>query len=513
MSGSTAPVAKFSAAIPIPSQQVLKRIEVVELKGLRDLQLDIAPAGLTAIMGANCSGKTTVLHALACCYRPLLASDPAYRFPMFFKPNSDALWKGSDFKVIVDYRQGTTTYSALSVRFTKQADRWGPRSEKRPERSVRFMTIRDSVPDLEAINLNAMVHYTRSARTDDTSEQIMKAAGVVLNRTYTTYDDVQYRYLGKRSIGVTLNGLKYAGVAMSSGEQRVFKIIDTVFKAPKYALILVDELDLFLHQEALERLIDVMIDHCAKHNKQLVFTTHFPAIADLYDKVNIATIHRVAERTLVWKGYSHEALRYITGKQQRPISVYVEDDVAQAIVSKIGADMGIRKFMEVGRYGPAVNAFSLGTGLILSKAPTDHCLLVLDGDVFGAEAERRVQVGRMMTGTAPEHDVQRETLMSLVKSFLPVDGLAPEQMLHRMLHSVGTTGLGPEDAALLHIAHGIQSVPEKHGYINAIIVDSGESREVALNHLVRLAATSSDWARYTAIVHDWLVEQKAELGL
>src|SRR5690606_18876143 len=128
---------------------------------------------------------------------------------------------------------------------------------------------------------------------------------------------------------------------MSSGEQRVFKIIDTVFSAPKYSLILVDELDLFLHQEALDRLIDVMVAHCDKHNKQLVFTTHFPAVASLYDKVNIATIHRIGDKTSVWKGYSYEALRFITGKQEKPLAIHVEDDVAITIVSKVAADLGL----------------------------------------------------------------------------------------------------------------------------------------------------------------------------
>jgi len=498
-----------------PSQQVLKRIEVVQLKGLREMSLDFAPAGLTAIMGANCSGKTTVLHALACSYRPLMPGDPAYRFPMFFKPNTDALWRGSEFSITVDYRVGSASHTDRSVLFTKQSDRWAPRFNKLPQRSVRFVQIRDSVPDLESITLNSMVHYTRTNRPDPVSKRIMEAASVVLNRTYSTYDNIKYKYRGKESIGVSLNGLLYAGVAMSSGEQRVFKIIDTVFSAPKYSLILVDELDLFLHQEAMDRLIDVMVDHCDKQKKQLVFTTHFPAVADLYDKVNISTIHRLGEKTSVWKGFSYEALRFITGKQEKPIAIHVEDDVAQTIVSKVAADLGLRKYLEIGRYGPAKNAFTLGAGLILNGTATNNSLIILDGDVYMAEEERRKQVGDALTGTAPVNDNQRDQLFALIEMLKAQDGLAPEQMLHRMLSTIVESDLLNEsEKALLRIAHTIHSAPEKHGYVNRIIELSGEeSRAVALRAVVDLAARSAYWGTYIEPVVMWLTAKKGELSL
>lgn len=500
--------------ITAPSQQVLKRLEVVKLKGLVDLELDFEVAGLTAIMGANCSGKTTVLHALACTHSPQTDGDPDYRFPMFFKPNSDALWSGSDFSVSVGFRLKETTYPNVRVKYTKQGDRWAPRYSNRPKRSVRYLSIRDSIPDMESINLNSMIHYTRSARTDATSEQIMEAAGIVLNRIYTTYDDVQYRYLGRRSIGVTLNGLKYAGLAMSSGEQRVFKIIDTVFSAPKYALILIDELDLFLHQEAMERLVDVMIDHCDKQKKQLVFTTHFPAIADLYDKVNVKTIHPLGGKTTVWSGYSYDALRFITGKQSKPLSIHVEDDVAHAIVAEIVGTLGMRKYVDIVRYGAAKNAFTLGAGLILKGGGTGDTLIVLDGDVYQKEEERKSQIGNALTGTAPENDKQREILLSMVVLFKTVDGLAPEPMLHQMLQSLSANEIKDEAVKeLLHVAMTIHTVPEKHGYVDRIIELSGEeSRAVALKQLLQLASQSPYWPTYIEHVKHWLELKKSELN-
>ena len=65
------------------------------LKGLKDAQF-VFEKPLTAIMGVNGSGKTTVIHALACAYQPPEGGKGEnHRFPDFFVPNTDALWKGS----------------------------------------------------------------------------------------------------------------------------------------------------------------------------------------------------------------------------------------------------------------------------------------------------------------------------------------------------------------------------------------------------------------------------------
>lgn len=55
---------------------------------------------------------------------------------------------------------------------------------------------------------------------------------------------------------------------MSAGEQKIFLILETILKADKNALILIDELDLLLHDEALKKLIEVISSHAKdKTNK------------------------------------------------------------------------------------------------------------------------------------------------------------------------------------------------------------------------------------------------------
>jgi len=293
----------------------------------------------------------------------------------------------------------------------------------------------------------------------------------------------------------------------------VFRILDTVFRAPNYALLLIDEIDLFLHQDALHRLLDKLHEHCESKHKQLIFTTHFPPVAKLYDKVAIATLHRIAAKTVLWRGYSYDGLRHITGQQERPLMVYGEDDVAEAIIGKVANDLGIRRHVQIGRYGPAVNAFALGTGLLLSGQVLANLLIVLDGDRFAEPNERRDQIKKVLTGDQPQHDQQRRSLYLKVKSFNPFQSFSPEQMLHRLLHTVQANGLPAEDQEVLVIAHAIHNVPEKHAFVDQIIAQTGENRQVGLSKIVSIAARANGWERFTRVVRAWLESRSAALNL
>ena len=403
----------YPAPVVKPSQQQLLGVDVVRLKGLQEVRLDFDQSPLTAIMGSNCSGKTTLLHAIACAHKPLEVNDLDYKFPLFFRPNTDALWKESNFTIRYSQRVGATAYPILSQKYTKLSDRWTPRYYRRPARYTRFVSIGESVPDIETVNLTSMIHYTKAENDDEIGKRIREAGGQVLNKTYESLYRVTYAYRGKLSIGVKTPAFTYSGLSMSSGEQRVFRILDAVFRAPNYGLILIDEIDLFLHQDALQRLLHELRNHCAEKHKQLIFTTHFPPVAEMYDEMSVCTIHRAPTKTVVWRGYSYEAMRHITGKQERPISCYVEDDVAEYIAARVAAELGIRKFVQFGRYGPAVNAFSLSAGLYLSNQSTNHTLAVLDGDVYGLRTERRSRVNAVITGNQPIHDSQRKDLMRM----------------------------------------------------------------------------------------------------
>ena len=56
-------------------------------------------------MGVNGSGKTTVIHALACAYQPD-GNGKNHKYPELFVPNTDSRWNGSEF-IVTDKIEGS----------------------------------------------------------------------------------------------------------------------------------------------------------------------------------------------------------------------------------------------------------------------------------------------------------------------------------------------------------------------------------------------------------------------
>jgi ABC-type lipoprotein export system ATPase subunit len=495
------------------SQQHLKQLAVATLKNLVDVEIDFTKSLVTALMGANCSGKTTVLHALACAFSPLTEDGPNYKFPQFFKPTSDSLWSGSDFTVHYGQRVGAMEYPDLQQRYGKASDRWTPRYDRRPKRYVKYVMIRDSVPEVETLNVNAMIHYTKTNQTGPISIEIRENAGKILNRKYDQLHTVNYQWGGRASMGVSLGSLTYPALSMSSGEQRVFRILEAIFSAPKYALILVDEIDLFLHQDALQRLLEITKEHCNSQKKQLIFTTHFPPVAKMYGDISVMSLHRTPDRTVVWDGYSLEALRHITGITEKPLSIYVEDDLAEALASQVASELKMRHTIQFIQYGAAANAFSVGSGLILSGSKMDNTLIMLDGDTIVRSSEKIANCKRVLSGTEDIRNAQRKLLRQKIRSFRPTNGESPEQTTHRLVSSLEVTGLATDEIELVSHAKSIVNVIEQHEFVDRIVQDCGEPRIVALSKLARLASKSGGWERYTRLLRFWLLKRREALNL
>lgn len=252
-------VAKNRGAV---CEQKLNKMHVQLLKNVKDLELNFDAKPLTAIMGANCSGKTTILHALACVYAPANAQEESHAFSEFFKPNTDSLWSDSRFSITCSYRIGKETRSPM-LEYQKK-DRWTPRQDSRPVRTVRYLGIKESVPEVESVNQKSMIRYLKTLREDENGRDVLDLASRILNMNYQELYEIDYEVSGKHSIAVTNDGVRYPALSMSSGEQRVFSVLKTVLAAPKNSLILVDEIDLFLHHDATEKLISELYAVCKK---------------------------------------------------------------------------------------------------------------------------------------------------------------------------------------------------------------------------------------------------------
>ncbi|EBZ5665786.1 ATP/GTP-binding protein, partial [Klebsiella pneumoniae] len=250
------------------SSQVLHSIAIGKLKCINNLrEIDLSPSSVTAILGPNGSGKSTILHAIACLYKPY-HNDPKkeevtvgenHRLVDFFPASPDGEWNGSNFSATLSYRKGKVETNRRTFQYGKSepaGSRWLEIYARRPEREVYYLGIDKCVPMIES-EKKGKVKYVTSSLSDDISILVRTNASFILNKEYSSLNS-HTQPNGKEMIGVECDGVSYSSLSMSAGEQKIFQILNVVFNAGKNSLILIDEIDLLLHDAAFKKLIKVI---------------------------------------------------------------------------------------------------------------------------------------------------------------------------------------------------------------------------------------------------------------
>jgi energy-coupling factor transporter ATP-binding protein EcfA2 len=220
------------------SQQRLHKLEIKKLKNVKDVCISFESKNITGILGPNGYGKSTILHALACCFQPPPEGKEDYKFSNFFPPSPDALWGGSELKLVHTYRQSSQLHESVEQIYGKSSDRWKPIYKRRPIRNVHYFGVDSCVPLIEAEKRNVKIKYSTVNVSEDIITTILEKASFCLNRKYTAY---YIHDLGNRRkfIGVEANGIRYSALSMSAGEQKIFLLLEKVFRAAKNNLILI----------------------------------------------------------------------------------------------------------------------------------------------------------------------------------------------------------------------------------------------------------------------------------
>lgn len=484
------------------SQQRLQSINFTKLKNLQNVSIDLSEGPLIAIMGVNGIGKSTVLHALACCYKPDQKSRKDYKFSEFFLPNSFAQWNDSDFTITYSFRDGPKEHINIERQYQKN-ERWTPRYVYRPERYVSFFGISSCVPDIESDKAKSFVSLTFTEQTDETSKKILSACKYVLNIPYKQIAICENKSK-KEYLGVLRDEIgKCTSLSMGAGEQRIFKILSEAYRCPKYAMILVDEIDLLLHENALKRLIQTLYKIAVDRNLQIIFTTHSMLMADLAEYVKIRYLVQTPTATLVQTSISTDAILQLTGTVERPIHVYVEDDLSHMIINKACAELNCKRFVHVFRFGAAINSFTLIAGKVLNGEDTSKTVAIIDGDVYRTEEERSARIKEIVTGDGEIDKLKRKQVFDSILLYnLPADQ-SPEMYIRKSILSLDETIL-PTTDELRIVLDEIGIVDDRHKYIDDAISRLELDRQVGLAKIIDYFAKTSEWDDFISPIKEWL---------
>lgn len=484
------------------TQQRLIRLEIEQLKVLKDVSISFVDQPLTAILGPNGSGKSTVLHALACAFEPNTPQGEAYKFSNFFLPSTGALWEGSRMTLTHSYRDNQAVHDNSTRTYSKTRDRWTPRYAERPKRDLIYIGINKCVPMIESENRQVRINYQTTQITEAIVLDILKKASFVLDRDYTAFN--QHNAQGKKFIGVGLAGVQYSALSMSAGEQKVFYVLEKVFKAQNYSMILLDELDLLLHEKSLKRLVTVMDQRARDKNLQVVFSTHRESLVDFEDKVNIRHLFNGQQKTYCFEQTKPDAITRLTGTQPKPIEIFVEDEMASAIIRVILGKLKANKWVSVGKFGAAINSFTMAGGLLLRGENCENVCFVLDGDRYCGEEDIEAQVKRVVTGHGEDIDKIRQAAKALILGFGLPDGQQPERYFHASLCQQFTTSNEAHNE-IIEAAQEVGVVANDHHYLSDILARLGLDERVGLSRIAEIFSNSADWDDFVRPVMDWLV--------
>lgn len=488
------------------SSQVLKTINFINLKGLKNVIIDFQGKQLTAIMGCNGVGKSTIIHALACIYRPPAGQDTInYRFMEFFTPTSHSIWNGSRFEVVQDFQNGQVVTSNHHTIFKKDQDRWTPRYDTRVERYVSYIGMKTAVPQIEKEARKTMIQFNNPGVAYSNAAhaaKVMQLAGRIMGRQYTGINLLTSS--GKKYLGVQVDAIDYSSLSMGAGEQRIFHILDEVIKAPNNSLILIDEIDVLLHQDAFQRLLEIINELAVRKRLQIIFTTHSTSILN-NNFINFRHLLQTPSKTLCFNETKPDALQRLTGIHQRPLEIFVEDFLAAAVVKKIAGQLRVSKYLSIKAFGAAVNCFSAVAGAILNQLDNfDNMLFTLDGDVYRSQDEKERALRKVLSGDNPIVEEARVIAFNKITEFILPEDVKPEQYYHSLICRLDITRLTEEQVEIVETMRLIRNVPDAHDYFSETYSRMDLDPAVGLSKLIDLLCLTPEWEQITQNIRVWL---------
>jgi energy-coupling factor transporter ATP-binding protein EcfA2 len=492
------------------------KLSIECLKGIRGLdEISLEDKPLTGIFGPNGIGKSTILQALAAAYCPP-GEASGVDFNLFFPRLTHDVWNGTKFVIEHTFKAGEVEAKG-QIEYRKGAvtTRWTPLARKRPERHVTFIGVKSSLPDLEAYPWHDLRGAIATPNIDAIDNRVREAAGGILNCSYTELATLKlpdqpgrlYKALTRAGVG------EYPSVLMGAGEQRLLRLLYAVERSPKNGLILVDEIDLLLHGDALRKLFKYLAKRCGDRAQQLVFTSHREELLALKNEINVRHLYPTNGKHRCYPNSDPDSLFRLTGNRLRPLEIFVEDDVAEAVVSHVAGELGMSRHLQVVRYGAATNCFTILAGLLIKGETCESSLFVLDGDEYLDPAERQKQINRACSGNGADAIAHRATMATRIKDLaLPV-GQHPEPYIHHLICDQPAAGLSLPEAEIQNAAMEIVNPQDKHGFIYHLANTLGDDRAVQLTRVIPLAAKNAAWAAFTQPVREWLTARKAALNL
>jgi len=373
----------------------LLKISVIngKIRGISPVEIEFKYP-ITAIVGENGSGKSTILALVSCAFHNNTKFCPQNRVrmntkkPRFYYTYGDFFTFSKDEIGIsgVEIRSDYLSRDGIKqdTRKKKRSGKWNDYN-RRPKRAVSYLGINRILPPSES---SPHRHYCRnftSANLNmDQLQQLRESMSSVLGRNYSDIELMKYKsyhlFEAKR------NNLTYTGFNMGAGENAVLGLILEILSAGEGALIVVDEIELGLHTQAQIRLIEELKKLCQKYKCQIICSTHSKEILQQLPPSARVFLKRSDDHdTEIIPNISAEyAFGKLSGENSHEVNVFVEDEFGKSFLEGL-LSMDIRNRIEI---------TPIGSDQVVLRHMADHYregkdafISFLDGDKRSEKSE------------------------------------------------------------------------------------------------------------------------------
>jgi ABC-type multidrug transport system ATPase subunit len=330
-------------------RKYLKRLILKRVRGFteREVSFDFP---VTALVGPNGGGKTTILGAAALAYKAV----PPRRF--FAKSGKyDASMKDWVIEYeLVDHDLNPRISVQRTASFRER--KW---NRTAVEREVLIFGVSRTVPATERRDLiKAVGSKFAAAREVALTQPVVDAVEGILAKRIEGYNRLFVSATGSVFLFAARNpgGDQYSEFHFGAGEASVIRIVSEIEQAADEAIILIEEIENGLHPIATRRIVEYLIDVARRKSCQVVFTTHSN---DALDPLPPNAIWAAYNGEVLQGKLDIKALRTITGQIDAKLAVFVEDAFAELMVTTAlryhgGVEIDAIKVHGMGGASPAV---------------------------------------------------------------------------------------------------------------------------------------------------------------
>lgn len=314
---------------------------------------------MSAVVGKNGTGKSTVLFLAGCAYAPPLEEGKSRTKGKTFNDfvpdtQKDIMPLGSQYGFIyadkTDHRYIWHERKAGSERRKgkKEWDKRGDKTERKLKTTI-FVGFEKTISN--GLLLADYYNLSRSAieqrldaigkNSTDLSELSADVIKVIKRVTSRDYKKIQrrtdkYSKLSEYCYGYVVDG-QYSDIACGSGEIALIRMIDVVSSAPSNSLILLDEPENGVHQTAQAVFLEFLFKEALEKSHQIIFTTHSEFFLQYLNSDSIILLERNSGENKIYPRNTNRSIAFkaISERLQPKVLAIVEDELSELFLSEV----------------------------------------------------------------------------------------------------------------------------------------------------------------------------------